>query len=227
MYRIKSIEEVFCPFSLDKTTLSIIHIQRNESKAGLPFIDQPAASNHSLGRLMRMQPVHDQKKYKALISVVRFEKAGDCQKNQHADKLHGSIFLKVLDQAECQVAQKQGEKYILLIRVQQGAVLREVPWNLGNTGENQKISSILKPIVCMKESLHKQETENGKGSPAYVAHDPVQGVGCVPNLKPGCDGWRIVAQKKRGGMVDEHDHHSQHLQGASTQDPELFGHKRS
>ena len=69
MYRIKSIEEVFYPFPLNKSPFFIVHIQRNKSKASLPFIDQPAASNNCLCRFVLMQPVHDQEKYKAFISV--------------------------------------------------------------------------------------------------------------------------------------------------------------
>ena len=106
MYRIKSIEEIFYPFPLNKSPFFIVHIQRNKSKASLPFIDQPAASNNCLCRFVLMQPVHDQEKYKAFISVICFEKIGDCKKQQHADKLHGSIFFKVFDQAECKISQK-------------------------------------------------------------------------------------------------------------------------
>ena len=91
MYRIKSIEEIFYPFPLNKSPFFIVHIQRNKSKASLPFIDQPAASNNCLCRFVLMQPVHDQEKYKAFISVICFEKIGDCKKQQHADKLHGSL----------------------------------------------------------------------------------------------------------------------------------------
>ena len=39
MYRIKSIKEVFYPFPLNKSPFIIVHIQRDKSKAGLPFID--------------------------------------------------------------------------------------------------------------------------------------------------------------------------------------------
>ena len=106
MYRIKSIEEIFYPFPLNKSPFIIVHIQRDKSKAGLPFIDQPATSNNCLCRFLLMQPVHDQKKYKALISVICLEKTGDCKKRQHADKLHGSIFFKVFDQAECKISKK-------------------------------------------------------------------------------------------------------------------------
>ena len=74
MYRIKSIEEVFYPFPLNKSSFFIVHIQRDKSKASLPFIDQPAASNNCLCRFVLMQPVHDQEKYKAFISVIFFSK---------------------------------------------------------------------------------------------------------------------------------------------------------
>ena len=73
MYRIKSIEEIFYPFPLNKSSFFIVHIQRDKSKASLPFIDQPAASNNCLCRFVLMQPVHDQEKYKAFISVICFE----------------------------------------------------------------------------------------------------------------------------------------------------------
>ena len=90
MYRIKSIEEVFYPFPLNKSPFFIVHIQRNKSKASLPFIDQPAASNNCLCRFVLMQPVHDQEKYKAFISVICFEKIGDSKKQQHPNNLHES-----------------------------------------------------------------------------------------------------------------------------------------
>ena len=70
MYRIKSVEEIFGPFPLNETPFAIVHIQGKKSKAGFPLVDQPAASDYSLGGLVRTQPVHDQKKYESLISVI-------------------------------------------------------------------------------------------------------------------------------------------------------------
>ena len=106
MYRVKSVEEIFCPFSLYEAALAIVHVQRKKGEACLPLIDQPAAANYSLGWLMWMQPVHDQKKYKALISVIRLEKIGHSQKGYHADKLHRGVFLKMLDQAERKISKE-------------------------------------------------------------------------------------------------------------------------
>ena len=87
MYRIKCVEEIFCPFSLNKSSFAVVQIQGEESKAGLPFVDQPAASDHCLGRLVLMKPVHDQQKYKPFILVICFQITGDCQKDQHGNQL--------------------------------------------------------------------------------------------------------------------------------------------
>ena len=145
MNRVKCIEEIFRPFSSYEAAFAIVHVQRNKSKACLPFIDQPTASNQRLSRLILVQPEHDQQENIALVAVICLQEIGNRQKCQHAHKLHSWIFFKPVDKAECQITKEQCEKYVLLVCKQQCAVLRKIPGNLGNTGENQKISSIFKP----------------------------------------------------------------------------------
>lgn len=215
MYRIKCVEEIFCPFSPDKSSLAVVQVQGEESKAGLPFVDQPAASDYCLGWLVRMEPVHDQQEYKSFISVICFQIVGDCQKDQHGNKLHGWIFLKVFDEAESKISQEQGEKYILFVGKQQGAVLCEVPRNLGNTGEDQKIPSIFKTVMGVEKSLYQKKTENGKSGSAHIPHDAIKGISGAPKLKQGAGCRRVVAEQKRCGVVDQHDHHGKYLQGAA------------
>ena len=55
----------------------------------------------------------------------------------------------------------------------------------------------------------------GKSSPAYITHNAIKGIGGGSKLKPGAGCRRIVAEQKRCGMVDQHDHHSKYFQGAA------------
>ena len=215
MYRVKSVEEIFCPFSLYESALAVVHVQGKKGEACLPLIDQPAASDHCLGRLILVQPEHDQQENIALVAIICLKEIGNRQKRQHAHKLHGGIFFKMVNQAEGKISKEQSEKHILLVRKQQRSVLCEIPWNLGNTCKDQKISSILKPVMGMKKTFYQKKAEDGKRSPSHIPHHPVQRIRGASNLKPGSCGWRIIPQKKRSGVVDEHDHHGQHLQGTA------------
>ena len=160
MNRVKCIEEIFRPFSSYEATSAIVHVQRNKSKACLPFVDQPAAPDQRLSWLILVQPEHDQQENIALVAVICLQEIGNRQKRQHAYKLHGWIFFKSVDKTECQITKEQCEKYVLLVCKKQCAVLRKIPGDLGNTCENQKISSIFKAVMGVKKSFHKQETEN-------------------------------------------------------------------
>ena len=215
MNRVKCIEEIFRPFSSYEAAFAIVHVQRNKSKACLPFVDQPTASDQRLSWLILVQPEHDQQENIALVAVICLQEIGNRQKRQHAHKLHGWIFFKSVDKTECQITKEQCEKYILLVCKKQCAVLCKIPGNLGNTRENQKISSIFKAVMGMKKALNEKKTEDGKRSPPHIPHHPVQRIGDASNLKPGSGDWRIIPQKKRSGVINKHNRHSQHLQGAS------------
>ena len=106
MNRVKCIEEIFRPFSSYEATSAIVHVQRNKSKACLPFVDQPAASNQRLGWLILVQPEHDQQENIAFVAIIRFQIIGDCQKHQHSHKLHSWIFFESVNKAECQIAKE-------------------------------------------------------------------------------------------------------------------------
>ena len=121
----------------------------------------------------------------------------------------------MFDQAEGKISKKKSEKYILLTWIEQCAVLCKIPWDFRDTCKNQKISSIFKPVMGMKKAFYKQKTENRKSCTSYIAHNTVQRICGAAYMKPGSDCRRIVAQKKRSGMVDQHDYHSQYLQAAS------------
>ena len=71
MQRIKGIEKVFAEFSSDKAPFPIIHIDKKESKAGLPFVIKPAASYNGLGGFIIPEPVHNKKEYISPPAIVR------------------------------------------------------------------------------------------------------------------------------------------------------------
>lgn len=70
MQRIKCVKKVFGCFAFDKASLSIIKIDREKSKACLPFIGQPAASDDSLGSSLISEKIHDQQENVALPTIV-------------------------------------------------------------------------------------------------------------------------------------------------------------
>lgn len=71
MNGIKQIEQVFHPFSPDKSPLAVVHIDGNKSKTGLPFKIQPTASYNCLGRLICTQHIQDYDKNEPPPSIIR------------------------------------------------------------------------------------------------------------------------------------------------------------
>ena len=132
MHRIKPIKEILQKLSSDKAAFSIIHINGKKSKACLPFVVKPAASDDGLSCFVVAEPVHDQQEYKSPPSVICLQEYGDSQQCQYADKLHFLIIPEVFQRTECQVSQKQGKKYILLL-ISPGIGKHKVPWNLRDT----------------------------------------------------------------------------------------------
>ena len=55
MKRIKNIEKVFGSFSSDEASLSVIHVNGEERKAGFPFVLKPATAYDCLGSLIITQ----------------------------------------------------------------------------------------------------------------------------------------------------------------------------
>ena len=129
---IKPVKEIFRRFSADKSPLPIVQVNGQKGETGSPFIVKPAASKDRLPGLIVSHIVHDQEKNISPPSVICLQKHRDSQQCQHADKLHFLIIPEVFQGTECQVSQKQGEKYILFF-ISPGVGKHEVPWNLRDT----------------------------------------------------------------------------------------------
>lgn len=73
MKGIKYIKEIFGSLSFDKTALSVVHVDGQKRKAGLPFIEKPAASHNCLRHLLVTEKIQDQKKDISFPSVIRVQ----------------------------------------------------------------------------------------------------------------------------------------------------------
>ena len=62
MDRIKPVKEVFCRFSADKSSFSIVQVNGQKGETGPPFIIEPAASQDRLSRFIVSHIIHDQQK---------------------------------------------------------------------------------------------------------------------------------------------------------------------
>lgn len=74
MKRVKGVKEIFAKLSPDKTPLSIIHVDKEESEACFPFIIKPTAADYCLCHFIVAEPVHNKKKDIASPSVICIQK---------------------------------------------------------------------------------------------------------------------------------------------------------
>ena len=214
MQRVKSIEEIFCKFTLDETALSIVHIDGDKGKTRLPFIVEPAASDNCLSSFFAAEPVHNEEEDEAFPAIIRVQKYGDGQKSQYTQKLNGTLFPEILDGAECCIAKEQGEKYILLL-VAPGIREHEIPRDFRNTGKDKKISAVFETVPCMKEALHKKKAENRESGPPNISADTVQVIISFVQGEQSLAGRLISGKQYKRRVVDQHNDHGNDFQDAA------------
>ena len=182
MQRIKCVKEIFGEFSTDKSSLSVVHIDGDEGKAGLPFIIQPAASHDRLGGFFISEKIHDQKENISLPSVIGVQLHSDIEKDQQAQDLFPGSAAEVFQGAHAQKSQKQSEKYILL-HIGPGVCEHEIPRDLRDQGKEKKIPPVSHPVPRVKEPFCEKEAEDGKRRPSDIPADTVGAVSSAADVK--------------------------------------------
>lgn len=212
--RVKYIEKVFGGFSLNETALAIVHVDGEEGEAGLPFVVEPAASNHRLGGLVTAEPVHNQQEYIPPPSVIRIQKDGYGQKAHQTQNLHGLVFPEIFDGTKGKIPQQQGKKHVLFLE-SPGVGEHEVPGYFRHTGEEEQVQPVFAPVPGVEKALHQQKTEDGKGYPSDIPAKTVKGNRSISQSKKGylCRG--IIIQKDQSTMVNEHGDDGNHFQSAA------------
>ena len=175
VYRVKGVEQIFCPLSLNEAAFAVVHIDRDKGKAGLPFVIEPAASHNGLCRLVHTEKIEKNNKNKTAPAIIRIEFYGNQQKSQDTKKLFLLIFPEVFKSPDCKISQKQGEKYILFF-CPPGVRMHIIPGDFRNQCEEKEISGVFKPVSGMQKPFDQKETENGKGYPSDISADPIEGI---------------------------------------------------
>lgn len=125
---VKPVEEIFCGFSADEASFSIVQVNGQKGKSGPPFIVKPATPEDCLAWFIVSHIVHDQQEDIAPLSIVCFQKNGNNKQSQDAEKLHRRSGQEIFDGTKGQISEEKREKHILSF-VTQRICKHQIPRN--------------------------------------------------------------------------------------------------
>ena len=125
---IKPVKEIFCCFSADEASFSIVQVNGQKGETGSPFIVKPAASEDCLAWLVVSHIIHDQQEDISPPSIVCFQKNGNNKQPQDAEKLYRRSGLEIFDGTKGQISEKKHEKHILSF-IMQRICKHQIPRN--------------------------------------------------------------------------------------------------
>ena len=129
MERVGGIKGIFEHLSPDKSTLSVVQVDREKGKARRPAAGLDAGSHDGLQNLLLPQQIHHQDERESTDPVIRLQVHRDDRQHQQRPQLLPAVFPEVLDTAEAHISEKQGKEDILR-GVVQGTRVLQIPWDL-------------------------------------------------------------------------------------------------
>lgn len=154
MKRVKGVKEIFAKLSPDKTPLSIIHVDKEESEACFPFIIKPTAADYCLCHFIVAEPEHNKEKNITPPSVICIEKIRYTQQGKDTQKLHMLFILEIFYGTKGKVSKEQREKYVLLF-IEPGVGVHKIPGYFGDTGKKKQITPIPEAVLCVEKAFHQ------------------------------------------------------------------------
>ena len=191
VHRIEGVERVF-PAAADEAALAVVEQRREETDAGFRQGVQEATAHDDLEDASLVQQIEGDQQAEAFHAVVAMDHVRDAHQPDEREAHAGHIVAEIMDGAHSEVAEEKRDEDALAPGQENGVIVHEVPRQLRDDGEYQKVAAVAEPVARVKEALHHEETEQRKSDAADAS------VNLIPVV-------RVASDLKQHGAVVRHE----------------------